>query len=270
MPPSFRSTEKDALSDSDDLQHLNSTSRPSSPDGTYHKAHNTHRLRKRDSSSARRLLGFIPAIFVLLVTFGLVTLIMGWLLVFQHGPAQGGLGLGPAFRNGSFVLYEGERKGDADKRGGSHLRVLTWSSWGSHIISDTGSVLMTLVGYRVASQWLRNSESNVLQTPTPLQYGLLVRLMGSSSPISLGRAIGYAAAPKRRPRLPRLFSEALFFAATVWILAKAVWAADTWLHYVSRAVPFALQVKATDAVPLLGVGFNSSLCDTWSQDEHGS
>ncbi|KAG8901927.1 hypothetical protein FRC00_003406 [Tulasnella sp. 408] len=263
MPPSFRSTEKDDLSFSDDLQHLN----PSSPDGTYH---NAPRLKKANSSSTRRLLGFIPAIFVLLVTLGLVALIVGWLLAFQHGPAQGGLGFGPAFRNGSFVLFEGERKGDADKRGGSHLRVLTWSSWGSHIISDTGSVLMTLVGYRVASQWLRNSESNVLQTPTPLQYGLLVRLMGSSSPISLGRAIGYAAAPRRRPRLPRLFSEALFFAATVWILAKAIWGVDTWLHSVSRAVPFALQVPAADSVPLLAVGFNDTLCGSWRQDERAS
>ncbi|KAG8945032.1 hypothetical protein FRC04_001288 [Tulasnella sp. 424] len=248
MPPSI---EKDALSFSDDLQHLDPYSRASSPDASYDNTHHTPRLRKSDSLSTRRVLGFVPAIFVVLVTLGLATLIVGWLLAFQHGPAQGGIGLGPAFRNGSFVLYEGERKSHTDNRGGSHLRVLTWSSWGSHIISDTSSVLMTL-------------------TPTPLQYGLLVRLMGSSSPIALGRAIGYAAAPKRRPRLPRLFSEALFFAVTVWILAKAVWGVDTWLHYVSRAVPYALQVPATNAVPLLAVGFNDTLCNSWSQDEHGS
>lgn len=127
MPPSI---EKDALSFSDDLQHLDPYSRASSPDATYGKTHHTTRLRKSDSLSTRRVLGFVPAIFVLLVTLGLVTLIVGWLLAFQHGPAQGGIGLGPAFRNGSFVLYEGERKSHADNRGGSHLRVLTWSSWG--------------------------------------------------------------------------------------------------------------------------------------------
>ncbi|KIO26041.1 hypothetical protein M407DRAFT_8031 [Tulasnella calospora MUT 4182] len=219
MPLSFRSTEKDALSD--DLQHLN----PSSPDGTYHETHPTHPLRKTNSSSGRRLFGFIPAVFVLLVTLGLVTLIMGWLLAFQYGPAQGGIGLGPAFRNGSFVLFEGERKGDADKRGGSHLRVLTWSSWGVR--------------------------------PTRSLDGIFLP--------DLARAGDW-----RRPRLPRLFSEALFFATTVWILAKAVWGVDTWLHYVSQAVPFALQVPAIDTVPLLAVGFNDTLCDSWSRDDHGS
>ncbi|KAG8992511.1 hypothetical protein FRB90_000993, partial [Tulasnella sp. 427] len=237
------SSEKEALHSPDYLQRLTREHEPSSPSDIHHRSQSEAGLSTSRASSRRRLVGSIPALFILLVTLGLVALIVGWLLACQYVPAQGGSGFGPAFRNGSFVLYEGRRKSDvAGRKGGTHLRVLTWSSWASHIISDTGSVLMTLVAYRVASQWLQHSHSNLLQTPTPLQYGLLVRLMGSSSPIALGRALSYAATPKRRPRLPRLFKEALFFAVTAWILSKAMLGVDTWLHYVSEAVPFALQV----------------------------
>ncbi|KAG9050264.1 hypothetical protein FS837_006705 [Tulasnella sp. UAMH 9824] len=61
-----------------------------------------------DTNPRRRLFGFIPTAFVVFITLGSVSLILGWLLTRQYVNAQGGKGLNAAIRNGSFIVYEGQ------------------------------------------------------------------------------------------------------------------------------------------------------------------
>ncbi|KAG8903711.1 hypothetical protein FRC01_009024 [Tulasnella sp. 417] len=190
-------------------------------------------LRITNPNPRRRLLGFLPTGFVLVVTLGFTFLILGWLLARQYEPVQGGKGLGAAIRNGSFIVYEGGAPA-AGEKAPVNLRVSTFSAFVSHLISDTSSVLMKLVASQTQSQWLRNSRAEdlmaIMQNPTPLQYGLLVRLLGSSSVMSIYESGQYAIRPKNRSRLPRLIKEASAPAITIWIMSHAVGLADLYLH----------------------------------------
>ncbi|KAG9020229.1 hypothetical protein FS837_008419, partial [Tulasnella sp. UAMH 9824] len=120
--------------------------------------------------SKHRLVGFLPTAIVLIITLGFVALILGFLLRMQYVPVQGGRGLSAAVKHGSFALDEEEWSDDTSS--GGHLRVLILSALASHLISDTSSILMTLVAYRVGAQWLRVSKegdtTGIAQNPTPL------------------------------------------------------------------------------------------------------
>ncbi|KIO20579.1 hypothetical protein M407DRAFT_29784, partial [Tulasnella calospora MUT 4182] len=196
-----------------------------------------------------RLLGFFPTAFVLLITLGFAFPILGWLLARQYETVQGGKDLSAA-------------------KVTVNLRVLTFSSLVSHLISDTSSVLMTLVAYRAGSQWLQNSRAEdlmaIMQNPTPLQYGLLVRLLGSSSIMSIYETGRYAVRPKQRSRLPRLFKEALALAIIIWIMSHAVGLADLYLHTTTRSILVDLPTsnKGPGSYPY-AVAFNETLCTTW-------
>lgn len=212
--------------------------------------------------SKHRLVGFLPTVIVLVITLGFVGLILGFLLSMQYVPAQGGRGFLAAVRHGSFVLDEEEWSGDMSS--GGHLRVLVLSALASHLISDTSSILMTLVAYRVGAQWLSVSQggdsTEIAQNPTPLQYGLLVRLMGSSSISAIGTSCAYAAQSRSRPRLPRLFKQALSMSISVWVLARLVGLADLWLHTTSRSISILKPIPDSSQAYMFAAQFNETIC----------
>lgn len=212
--------------------------------------------------SKHRLVGFLPTAVVLIITLGFVVLILGFLLRRQYVPVQGGRGFSAAVKHGSFVLDEEEWSDDTSS--GGHLRVLVLSALASHLISDTSSILMTLVAYRVGAQWLRVSKeadsTGIAQNPTPLQYGLLVRLMGSSSISAIGAGCAYAASPRTRPQLPRLFKQALAMSISVWVLARLVGLADLWLHTTSRSISILRPIPDSSQAYMLAAQFNESIC----------
>ncbi|KAG8946169.1 hypothetical protein FRC04_012024 [Tulasnella sp. 424] len=219
-----------------------------------------------------RLLGFLPTAFVLLITLGFACLILRWLLARQYEPIQGGKGITAAVRNGFFIVYEGGAP-EAGQKATVNLRVLTFSALVSHLISDTSSVLMTLVAYRAGSQWLQNSRASdlmaILQNPTPLQYGLLVRLLGSSSIMAIYETGRYAVHSKKRSRLPRLFKEAFALAIIIWVMSHAVGLADLYLHTTTRSI--LADIPVLDASPgsyQYAVAFNETLCTTWPSTEN--
>ncbi|KAG8899544.1 hypothetical protein FRC00_001305 [Tulasnella sp. 408] len=224
-------------------------------------SHSGPELHIADANARHRLLGFLPTVFVLFITLGFAFLILGWLLARQYEPIQNGKGLAAAVRNGSFIVYEGGAPA-AGQKATVNLRVLTFSALLSHLISDTSSILMTLVAYRAGSQWLQNSRASdllaIMQNPTPLQ--LLVRLLGSSSIISIYETGRYAVHPQKRSRLPRLFKEALAFAVTVWIMSHAVGLADLYLHTTTRSILVDLPVvdAGSGSYPY-AVDFNETL-----------
>ncbi|KIO17357.1 hypothetical protein M407DRAFT_32973, partial [Tulasnella calospora MUT 4182] len=240
---------------------------PPEPQGADDSSHEAE-LHIADANARHRLLGFLPTVFVLFISMGFAVLILGCLLARQYEPIQGGNGLAAAVRNGSFIVYEGGAPA-AGQKATVNLRVLTFSALVSHLISDTSSILMTLVAYRAGSQWLQNSREGdllaVMRNPTPLQYGLLVRLLGSSSIISIYETGRYAVHPKKRSRLPRLFKEAFAFAVTVWVMSHAVGLADLYLHTTTRSILVDLPViNASPGSYPYAVGFNETLCAMWT------
>ncbi|KAG8895681.1 hypothetical protein FRC01_012250 [Tulasnella sp. 417] len=207
------------------------------------------------------VLGFLPTVIVLVVTLGFAGLILGVLLGRQCPQVQGGHGILAAIRVGDFVTSE-EDAGGASSSG--HLRVLTLSALASHLISDTSSILMTLVAYRVGASWLRHSKTpglaNVSQNPTPRQYGLLLRLMGSSSILAVAESCFYTVRLRKRARLPRMFREALAFAVLVWVLSRLVGLIDLWLHTASSSSLEYVPTVQPSGIHMFGVAFNQSLC----------
>ncbi|KIO26084.1 hypothetical protein M407DRAFT_24642 [Tulasnella calospora MUT 4182] len=221
---------------------------PPDKDDNHKSSISESELRITDGNPQGKLLGFLPTVFVLFITLGFAFLIMGWLLVRQYEPIQGGTGLSAAVRNGSFIVYEGGAPA-AGQKGTVNLRVLTFSALVSHLISDTSSD-----GRRNGSFAKSNASA----------YGLLVRLLGSSSIISIYETGWYAIRPRKRARLPRLFKEAFALAITIWIMSHAVGLADLYLHTVTRSILVDLPArnKGPGSYPY-AVAFNETLCAKW-------
>ncbi|KAG8928023.1 hypothetical protein FRC01_006578 [Tulasnella sp. 417] len=207
------------------------------------------------------LLGLLPTAAVLLMIVGLITLMLRALLSSQCVETQKGLGLRAALRIGFFATIEGDAKVPDSK---SHLWALTVSSLTNNLISNTSSVVMTLVAYRIGAEWLRlsapQSQSRATETPNPTQYGLLVRLMGSSSLTSITETYVYIARSWNRAKLPRLFRHSVWLASAVWFLSRLLGLADVWLHSESYSFHNYLSVAAKGEPSMLGVAFNQSIC----------
>ncbi|KAG8903437.1 hypothetical protein FRC01_009200 [Tulasnella sp. 417] len=216
----------------------------------------------RTSTSTRRLglIGTVPTFFVLLISFGFATLIVVWARTHQDGdPESGGLGIAAAVRNGSFVLNEGKRSA-SDANPHVSLRVLMFSALASHLISVTSAFLMTVVAYRAAAQWLSSSETCTHSNPTPLQYGLLCRTLGSSNIMGFLKSLQYVLRGRpRRASLPRMFKEALGTAAVIYIFTHTVGVVDIWLHGTTFSIAAMRPEPLTEAAAF-GVSFNSTLC----------
>lgn len=92
------------------------------------------------------------------------------------------------------------------------------------------------------------------------RYGMLLRLMGSSSISAIGDGCLYAARSRARPRLPRLFKQALSMSITIWVLARLVGLADLWLHTTSKAIPILQPIPDTTNAYMFAAQFNDTIC----------
>ncbi|KAG8934867.1 hypothetical protein FRC01_014033 [Tulasnella sp. 417] len=214
------------------------------------------------------LTGVLPTMLVVFLSAGLAIFLIAWLRVHQ---AQGLLGYEPGFfaavRNGTFIVDEGYKENGEVVQ--ASLRALTFSSVASHVVGLTSSFLMTLVAYRTASQWLENSrrltEAAAEQNPTPVQYGLLLGLLGTSNILSIYNAIRYTLRTKeRRSKLPSIFIEPLIIACVVLALNHSLGVSDLWLHTTARSAVITVAIPGGVSDPSalkLGVAFNESLCD---------
>ncbi|KAG8912784.1 hypothetical protein FRC01_004898 [Tulasnella sp. 417] len=211
--------------------------------------------------SKHRLVGFLPTVAVLVTTLGFVIIIASFLLGTQYGPAQGGRGFSAAIKHGYFVLKEDWWNREPSSPGG-HLALLVLSAFASHLISDTSSVLMALIAYRIGARWLAASreDSRIAECPTPEQYGRILQLMGSSSIMTIGEGCVYAAQSRTRPRLPRLFKQALGISIIIWVLARLVGLADLWLHATSKAILISQPIPDTSDVYMFAAQFNDTIC----------
>ncbi|KAG8973260.1 hypothetical protein FRC05_008974 [Tulasnella sp. 425] len=253
---------KDSLT----LSYIDGPQGSPNPDTDEKAAAQSPERRWSSTSGRHRLVGFLPTAIVVITTLGFVVIIVGFLLGTQYVPEQGGRGFHAAIHHKSFVLNEDKwTRGKSGSEGG-HLRVLVISALASHLISDTSSILMTLIAYRIGAQWLRVSregESGIAKSPTAFQYGLIVRLMGSSSISAIGETCVYAARSRTRHQLPRLFKQALGMSAGVWIFARLVGLADLWLHTTSKSIPVLSPIPDAAHTYMFAAKFNETICPAW-------
>ncbi|KAG9041827.1 hypothetical protein FS837_011691 [Tulasnella sp. UAMH 9824] len=210
------------------------------------------------------VVGLVSTFFVFAITSGTATLILGWLYAFHDLIAAGG-GIIAAVRNGTFVIREPSgpavEQSTFSQTHTQTLRTLTFSALASLLVSLTGTVLVTLLAYRSASQWLRASENPEDINLTPIQYGLLVRTLGSGSLMSLINTLRYTCRPKRAAA-PRLFKEAFVGVAGIYVLSHIVGIIDLWLHSRARSISVFRDVPVQSEA-MYGITYNETTCGTF-------
>ncbi|KAG8953191.1 hypothetical protein FRC00_006431 [Tulasnella sp. 408] len=227
------------------------------------------------SNQERRIPVFralLPNLIVVLFSTGLAIFIIFWL--HKHQP-QGLAGYQSGFlqtiRNGTFIVDESYQvKGRAQQ---APLRGLTFSSLATHTINLTSSFLMAQVAYCVASLWLEDSrwpaQPSEDHNITPIQYGLLLGILGAPSVLSVRNALRYALRREtRRSKLPSMFIEPLIMACILLFLNYAIGISDLWLHSATRSTTATLglpNVVTPTSEIRFGVAFNNSLCSPDSE-----
>ncbi|KIO26081.1 hypothetical protein M407DRAFT_8060 [Tulasnella calospora MUT 4182] len=115
---------------------------PPNKEDNHHSSISESELRITNDNPRGKLLGFLPTVFILLITLGFAFLILGWLLARQYEPMQGGTGLSAAVRNGSFIVHEGGAPAAGQKIMINRLRVLTFSALVNWLSSSLGPCLL--------------------------------------------------------------------------------------------------------------------------------
>ncbi|KAI0068623.1 hypothetical protein BV25DRAFT_19738 [Artomyces pyxidatus] len=119
----------------------------------------------------------------------------------------------------------------------STLYGLTFASLISSLISFTVPPLMGTVGYRIANDWLTASaypESSE-RAPTPLQYGIMIRLFSSSNIFALLESGMYLS---KRARTASYIIPGFVVLAFVLVVSHGISIVDLWLHSTSGTLVY--------------------------------
>ncbi|CAE6368492.1 unnamed protein product, partial [Rhizoctonia solani] len=243
--------------------HDNDGQRPPSPPHQIHTIHSAP-----SDSPARRRLGltaFASTLFVVLMSAGLATFFLLFIILSQVSNVSD-----PA----AFVVRE--RVFSSNQLESSSLSALAVSTAISHFLSITTPVLLSLLAYRTAYLWIQaqssasaDEEGAAARLPTPLHYGLLVRVLNSSNILNLGPLAAYFLPRLRwRPSSenttpispPRLLREAFVTALLIYVLSHTIGLADIWLHSVA-SVGITDFVTPAQEIPKFSMVFNQTLCD---------
>lgn len=92
------------------------------------------------------------------------------------------------------------------------------------------------------------------------RYGMILRLLGSSSITAIGDSFMYAARSRTRSRLPLLFKQALGMSITIWVFARLVGLADLWLHTTSKSISILQPIPDTSNAYMFATQFNDTIC----------
>ncbi|KAF8596315.1 hypothetical protein BDV93DRAFT_67316 [Ceratobasidium sp. AG-I] len=224
------------------------TQRPSSP------LTHPHHLQS-PSPPPRRRLGIVAlgsTLFVVVMSAGMATFFLRYILVSQV----------PCVSDSTAFMVR-ERVVSMDTGETLTLSALLVLTAISHFLSITTLVVFSLLAYRTAYLGLRGQssasadEEGVSRLPTPLHYGLLVRILNPSAILGLSSPVAYFIPRPGRNSIPppRLLRAAFGTAFIIYPLSHAVGLADTWLHAV-LTVAIADAVKVADSLSDLGLAFN--------------
>ncbi|KIO33545.1 hypothetical protein M407DRAFT_17499 [Tulasnella calospora MUT 4182] len=217
-------------------------------------------LEMRTSRGGFGVVGLLSTLCVFLVTGGTATLILGWLYAFRDSEFVEG-GTASVLRNGTFAIRESS--GSDEETHSETLRILMFSALASHLVSVTSTVLVTLLAYRTAAQWLRASEDPDDINLTPIQHGLLIRTLGSGSLMSIINSLRYASR-SRRANAPRFFTEALVGVTGIYILSHTVGLVDLWLHSGARSISV-IRAVPMEAEALYGIMYDEEKCGSFNK-----
>ncbi|KAG9049197.1 hypothetical protein FS837_010919 [Tulasnella sp. UAMH 9824] len=250
-------------------QHFPRTlSHPSTSEPKYsHRSAKRPQLEIHTSRTRFSIIGLLSTFCVFATTGGTATLILGWLYSL-YDPVAGENGVTPALRSGFFAIRESGASDEEDIASQTHtetLRILTFSALASHLISVTSTILVTLLAYRAARQWLHASENPGDANLTPIQYGLLVRTLGSGSLMSLINTLRYTSRSKRAST-PRFFKEAFAGATGIYLLSHAVGLVDLWLHSGARSTTVFRDVQV-ESDALYGLAYSEARCGPFNKTE---
>ncbi|KIO24950.1 hypothetical protein M407DRAFT_25699 [Tulasnella calospora MUT 4182] len=223
-------------------------------------------LNIRMSQRRFRIIGIFPTLFVVAITGGAATLVFGWLITFQD-PVENPGGIFSALRTGSFVIMESSTPKEflLSQTQTETLRILLFSALASHIVSVASTVLVTLLAYRAATQWLTASEDPDNVNLTPIQYGLLVRTLGSGSLMSILNSLRYVRR-SRRGKAPWFFKEALVGVTGIYLITHAVGLIDLWLHSSAKAISVIRSIPF-EAEALFGNTYSDVMCGPFNKTE---
>nr|GAT49405.1 predicted protein [Mycena chlorophos] len=188
----------------------------------------------------------LPALFVAILVLGVATVLLLFVVVLGRVPS--------ASINDPSSIYV------------SHpptrlLLGLTISTISTHIVAISVPVLVSVVAYCVAGKWLEEQElpnPPRVVLPSPLQYGLMVKMLTTSSIGSVIQAGQYLHSSNGRARTPRAFHMALSLTSLILGLSFSLILADVWLHAAVSIVPGG--ALFADGFSSLNVVFNESVC----------
>ncbi|KAH7928827.1 hypothetical protein BV22DRAFT_1126191 [Leucogyrophana mollusca] len=214
------------------------------------------------------LLTLLPALFIFACCIALPAAILGYLL---SRPAISAAPEALSLFSGAIVAVEGSKDSYSDVSDSgviqqSTLYGLAIASITSHLISLTVPPLMGLLAYRVAADWLDETnptrmKSTVARAVTPLQYGILLKIYGSSNIFSLIQSGRYLFR-QRKSKAPRSRVVTSFAALGVVLLfTHAIGFVDLWLHTVSGTLIYQ-SVSPINNLPSLnyGTAINTTTC----------
>ncbi|TFK66272.1 hypothetical protein BDN72DRAFT_899979 [Pluteus cervinus] len=202
----------------------------------------------------------LPTLILLFLSAGFASFLLLWLTVIHgiSGPA-----LKSAWAEGSFIVDEGRKVGQ-DGTQTARLLGLTISTITTNVVSITAPFLVGLSGYCVAGMWLKaqeRSRDDGSNLPTPLQYGLLVKLSSVSGLKAMYDGMRYLFRKKAKlVAIPAFISTAFALVITIYMITHFISLADLWLHTTTSAV---VQNTTEAFVPnvaetLYGVAYNES------------
>ncbi|CAL1714890.1 unnamed protein product [Somion occarium] len=173
-----------------------------------------------------------PTILVVIGTAGVATLFLLCLLLHKTQAND-------VWRDRAFIVDEGTKLEGG--RAAARLLGLTISSAASEIVSITTPILIGLYAFRVARDWLSLSRKDALEDdrylPTPLQYGLLVGLLGGAGLGALMQAGSYLTrGRRRRVQTSSMLIQSFLVTLTIYILTHAISGVDLWLHALTTTV----------------------------------
>ncbi|KAJ7233849.1 hypothetical protein B0H12DRAFT_1327793 [Mycena haematopus] len=204
-----------------------------------------------------RIWTVLPLLLSLVATAGIASCLIGWLL--SRRVLSPGLADENATFRGALVADEG-RHAHGD---GTTMYGLAISSIAAHLVTFTTPVVLGVYSYWLASMWIRNQESGRTDAmPTPVQYGLLVGLCGSSGLMNAYGAARYMLQPrKKRATVSSILVSAFGAVLAMLFINYALSLADLWLHITASTFTHTdITPIPPDSLALAGSELNTTLC----------
>ncbi|SJL08692.1 uncharacterized protein ARMOST_12061 [Armillaria ostoyae] len=206
----------------------------------------------------------IPGTLIFIASAGLASALLIWL---QSRRVEFYLPREDQYFKNALVAIEGttapRKLDDGSLESDTTMYGLAMSAVSAQLVALTVPFLLGLLGYRLASMWILAQEKERTESmPTAAQYGLLVKLCGSTNLFSAYETMQYLKRGReRRSQAP----SSLIFAFAILVLAivlnHLLSAADLWLHTTtSTFIHTSITEIDAKSLPATGSKINLTAC----------